>query len=87
MRSAFQLAKSPERLLFEQLPKALGVESLDNDLSKNQLSDFSERLQAALRELNEAYSGLKRQFQRLLCHAFNIDAELELGEVRNLLRG
>jgi len=87
VRSAFQLAKSPERLLFEQLPRALGVESLDNDLSKKQLSDFSERLQAALRELNEAYSGLKRQFQRLLCHAFNIDAELELCEVRNLLRG
>ncbi|WP_284455271.1 hypothetical protein [Alloalcanivorax xenomutans] len=87
VRSAFQLAKSPERLLFEQLPKALGVESIDRDLSKKQLSAFSERLQTALRELKEAYSSLRADFKKLLCHAFNIDAELDLGEVRTLLRG
>lgn len=87
VRSAFQLAKSPERLLFEQLPNALGLDAVNDELSSSQLSAFSERLKGALRELKDAYPKLKEEFQSLLSHAFNVDSGLDLKELRRVISG
>jgi hypothetical protein len=88
VRSVFALAKSPQALLFDQLPVACGLEGLEQDEpDEAALRRFADRLKHALRELKTAFPGLLQHFQGLMSHAFNLDRIGDLGELRAVLRG
>ena len=77
VRQAFHLAKSPELLLFEQLPKALGY-----DCTREEgLEGFSGALKAALKELKHAHRRLLEKQIGLISTATRIHAE-SLKELR-----
>lgn len=81
IRQAFVLSKSPEKLLFKQLPQACGFDA-DSDLS-----GLSELLIGALRELKGAHAALLDEMRSALCECFGIPGHTALGELRDLLRG
>jgi len=87
VRAAFNLAKSPERLLFNELPEALGFKNLAMKGNDGNLEKFSEALTVALRELKDAYKKLLRKQKGLLAQAFNFNEEVQLPELRKLLSG
>lgn len=77
VRDAFEFASSPEKLLFTDLPRALGF---DPEQTEN-LESFPEALQKTIAELKHAYPVMLQQQQALLCKAFEI-RNGELGEIR-----
>ena len=81
VRQAFFLSKSPEKLLFEELPKACEFYT-DSDLS-----GFAETLTGALRELKSAQTTLLESMRSALCASFGIPEDAPLNELRELLRG
>lgn len=91
VRNAFNLAKSPERLLFVNLPKALGFDeygqSAKSMTRSDSLESFAAELQKALAELKHAYSNMLKGQQRLLAQAFHIDQDLDLSQLRQRLAG
>ncbi|MCP4987632.1 MAG: hypothetical protein GY928_16700, partial [Colwellia sp.] len=87
IRSAFKLAKSPERLLFNNLPEALGFDAVTSSADDDSLEAFSQSLIAALRELKNAYPNLIKRQKELLAQAFNIDPHSSLEEVRRIVSG
>ena len=87
VRTAFNLAKSPERLLFEDLPGALGVNDINIKQSEEQLENFSDTLTETLRELRDSYTNLREKQKILIAQAFNIDPKLSLEEIRKILSG
>jgi len=87
VRVAFNLAKSPEVLLFEELPKALGFEGLSEKSDKILLEGFSQKLTETLRELKNTYNSLIERQKELLAQAFNIDPTLSLHELRKVVAG
>lgn len=88
VRSVFALAKSPQALLFEQLPAACGLEDLERDNPDEEaLRRFADRLKQALRELKSAFPDLLKRFQGLMAHAFSLDRISDLAELRAVLHG
>jgi hypothetical protein len=87
VRAAFNLAKSPERLLFEELPKALGFNKVEDSENTVNLEGFSAELTEVLRELRDSYVNLLTKQHSLLAQAFNIDPNLELPELRKIISG
>ena len=87
VRMAFNLAKSPEDLLFEELPKALEFDDLNDNSQEEQLENFAQELTQVLRELRDAYTTLLKRQKELLAQAFNIDPNLSLEEVRKIVSG
>lgn len=87
VRSAFNLSKSPEKLLFEDLPKALGFDSISSSADESMLTAFSEAFTKALRELRNAYPDLLSHQRSLLAQAFNYHPDMQLKELRNALSG
>ncbi|VAW65879.1 FIG01060185: hypothetical protein [hydrothermal vent metagenome] len=87
VRSAFKLAKSPEVLLFEGLPEALGFSEISSNASQKTLESFSQKLTENLRELRDAHNHLLEKQKELLAQAFNIDPNLSLGEIRKIVAG
>lgn len=87
VRAAFNLAKSPEKLLFDELPKALGFEDVGSMPTDNTLEGFSQALTETLRELRDAYENLLIKQKELLAQAFNIEPKLTLESLRNVLSG
>lgn len=87
VRSAFNLAKSPEKLLLEELPKALGYDAVDAVKSDNDLEGFSKDLRDVLRELNGAYDSLIKRQCRMLESAFGLTSDMPLSELRAVLSG
>ena len=88
MRSVFALAKSPQTLLFEQLPAACGFEGLEHDNPDEEvLRRFADRLRQALRELKTAFPDLLKHFEGLMAHAFSLDRISDLAQLRAVLRG
>ncbi len=87
VRAAFNLAKSPEKLLFEELPRALGFDVMSTDSSNEGLELFSQSLVEALRELKSAYAVLLEKQKTLMAQAFNVDPALPLNDVRKILAG
>ena len=81
VRQAFFLSKSPEKLLFEELPKACGF---DNDVD---LAGFDDALIGALRELKGALVALHDYMRSALCASFGIPDDTPLRDLRELLRG
>jgi len=87
VRTAFNLAKSPELLLFQELPNALGFSDLDLEPSEDRLEGFSQSLTETLRELKNSYDNLLEKQKEMLSQAFNIDPKLPLNEVRHIVSG
>lgn len=85
VRTAFNLAKSPEKLLFEELPIALGFEKVTSNAEKVEIEGFSSELTDALRELKNAYKNLLKKQRELLAQAFNLDPKIELSELRKTI--
>lgn len=85
VRSAFNLAKSPEKLLFEELPVALGFEKVSNNVEKVEVEGFSVALTEALRELKYTYENLLKKQRELLAQAFNLDSKIELADLRKII--
>ena len=81
VRDALYFSKSPQKLLFEALPAACGHDP------EGDLTGFAEKLQGALRELNQAQAGLFDYMRAALCRAFGLDHAMPLREVREILRG
>ena len=81
MRQAFFLSKSPEKLLFDELPKACGFDA-DADLS-----GFAETLINCLRELKNAQAALLTYMQSALCGCFGLPDGTPIDELRALLPG
>ena len=80
VRQAFFLSKSPEKLLFEELPAACGYAGIDV------LDGYSQALIHTLRDLKQAYASLLDEFRVLLCEAFSIQHNTSLSDLRDLLR-
>jgi len=87
VRDAFNLAKSPEKLLFENLPAALGYNEKTLNSSKGDFKGFAKVLMDALRELKYAYSNMLEAQQRLLAQAFHMDADTQLEDLRRKIIG
>lgn len=88
VRSVFALAKSPQALLFDQLPAACGLEGLEQgNPDEKALRQFADQLKQALRELKMAFPDLLKHFESLMAHAFNLDRVADLAELRAVLRG
>lgn len=87
VRAAFNLAKSPQRLLLEDLPKALDFGGLHEKASEKELSAFAQALTETLRELRDAYGKMLAKQRHLLAQAFNIDASIELSDLRKIITG
>ncbi len=81
VRDAFNLAKSPENLLLEGIPKALGYEQ---ELKKKQpnLEGFASALNESLQELKTAYPNMVKQQIRMLLQAFHMDKNGSLADLR-----
>lgn len=87
VRSAFDLAKSPQRLLLQDLPKALGFETLQDRASEKELLDFAQLLTETLRELRDSYENLIAKQRQILAQAFNLDSSLDLNDLRRVIAG
>lgn len=86
-RNAFNLAKSPQSLIFKGLPEALGYKDFSKRKNEKQLEKFLESLLKVLNELANAYDALLKKEKELLAHAFNKPANIKLSELRNALSG
>lgn len=87
IRTAFNLARSPERLLFEELPAALGYEKVSSSKNKVELEGFASALTNVMRELRDAYPEMLKKQMRLLAQAFNVNPKFELAELRKIISG
>lgn len=86
VRTAFQLAKSPETLLLSELPKALGYPTADQlTLNVDELSGFSKDLNGVIQELQKAHDSLRNNQRKLLCMAFELEQNLNLEELRRVV--
>lgn len=79
-RHAFHLAKSPEQLLFEGIPQALGFDTRPDQQSK--LDGYVEMLKGVLGELKHAYSKMLEQQQGFLAQALRIKPDAAIPEMR-----
>jgi hypothetical protein len=87
VRSAFNFAKSPERLLFQELPRALGFENAVLEESSDRLANLAQALTTTLRELKGAYESLLDKQRQLLAQAFNVNPNLDSKELRKVISG
>lgn len=86
VRDAFKFAKSPETLIFEDIPKALGYEQ---ELTKDNpnLEGLSQSLQGCLKELKDCYPNMLNQQIKMLLEAFHLDSDNELEDLRRKVTG
>lgn len=84
LRNAFDFAKSPEHLVFEKLPEALGMSSFKKGkVTKTELEDFSTRLRGCLSELKNCYDALLEEQKAILAQSLGLDSSEALAEVKN----
>ncbi len=89
-RKAFELAKTPEEVLFNILPEACGISAIDpNEVIEDNLKGFSATLMDALRELKYAYPNLLTDLTINITQALlpQNKIELSIGELRQKLLG
>jgi hypothetical protein len=88
VRTAFNLAKSPQRLLFEGLPAALGYSSETiKAAGDDAVEGFAQALTEALRELKHCYPEMLDEQRRLLAQAFHLDPDTPLADLRRTVLG
>ena len=83
VRNTFNLSKSPERLLFEGLPGALGY----SQISGRELEGFAEDLTNVLRELSNAHEVLVSGMQSRFAETLGLDSNVSLAKLRERSRG
>ena len=86
-RDAFEFAKSPEDLLFTDLPVALGYQSNMPGNSSENLEGLAEKVITCLRELQTCFGKLIAHQRILLAQAFHEDENLSLNELHHRLSG
>ena len=87
IRNAIMYSKSPQKLVFEDLPEACGVDTkniIENDIP---LSGFAEDLMGCLHELKYAYEQLLQDQQLLLARVLASEGNQSLAELRASLVG
>ena len=87
VRTAFKYSKSPERLLFDELPKAVGFTDLSDKSDDSVLEKFAHVLTNVLRDLKNCHLNLVEQEQTLLAQAFNFKGSMALNELRKVIYG
>ncbi len=87
VRSAFNLSKSPEQLLFIELPKAIGFSELNEKSNTTELEEFAVVLTETLRILKVAYDEMLDKQTQLLSQAFNLSSKYSLSKVRSMITG
>ncbi len=88
VRNTFSLAKSPEKLLFNVLPKACGLPVINpKEENVKDLEGFAVTLTDILRELKHAYPRMLDHQRVLICSAFNYSTRTELKELRHKIYG
>ena len=80
VRAAFNISKSPERLIFEGLPKALGFKDIANDTKS--LEGFSKKLHDILFELKWAHENLVQDMKRRFAETIGLDPEITPEKLR-----
>ena len=86
VRSAFNLSKSPESLLFKELPKALGFEGITDSVDEEELKSFSESLIKTLAEIENAYGSLLKRQRDILAQLLGITEWKALADLRQALK-
>lgn len=81
LRNAFNYSKSPEHLIFEDIPKALGYEKELQKSSPN-LEGLAHSVQECLAELKAAYPRMIAQQVKMLLEAFHMDKNTEVANLR-----
>lgn len=81
-RNAFHLSKSPEQLLFEGIPQALGFEIRATEQAK--FDGYVERLKDTLSALKHAYSKMLDDQQKLLAQALRMKSDATIPEMRRI---
>lgn len=83
---AFATSKSPQKLLLETLPNALGYdEKLLNTDNGKMYEAYANTLIETIKELKHHYTKLLESEQKLLCSAFNLRTDLSLSKLRKHL--
>ena len=74
-RTALVYAKDPSRLLYTQLPEALGFEPLasQSDVDSEVTADLIRRIRSSLKELHTAYPKLLKQLRETIAEKFHLD--------------
>jgi hypothetical protein len=86
VRAAFQLAKSPETLIFTELPQTLGYpEANELSVKSEEFSGFSQELGEVLHILKNAHIKLKNEQLNLICFAFGQENDLSVSAVRKIM--
>ena len=86
VRDAFKLSKSPEQLLFEDLPRALGyADSMESE--EGSLEGFSHDLTEALKQLKGAYANMRKVMVRGMAQAFHYNEKISLEDLRSRAGG
>ena len=80
VRSAFNISKSPEKLVLEGLPKALGFSNISDD--DKSLKEFSTTLKKTLHELVGAHSKLVQDMKSRFAETIGQDPEIILEKLR-----
>lgn len=73
VREALFAAKEPDVLLFEALPKALGIKECLDD--KETARIFRDKLLKAIKELNRLFIRLMDRCESMVCDVFNMDKD------------
>lgn len=81
-RSAFSTAKTPEKLLFEDIPRALGFKTEAFDEKNN--NDYIDAIQDSIRDLKYAYSKMLEGQQALLAQSLQLKSDATLPEIRKI---
>lgn len=84
---AFEISKSPHKLLFKLLPEALGIdEEKMRDGDEQTLTNFEKELRQTLRTLKGHYKEMLTEQMKLIAKAFHINSS-EQSEIRKDLQG
>ena len=81
VRETFLLSKSPEKLLFEELPRACGFDAAGDS------SGLAPVLIQALRELKNAHADFLREMHSAFCTSFGLAEETSPRQLRTVLAG
>ena len=81
VREAFHLAKSPNKLIFEGLPKALDYKNQGDDPDER-VEGFAEQLKQVLKELKNAHGKMKDALRERLAEAVGLNPKLTLTDLR-----
>ncbi|EGQ7891837.1 hypothetical protein H8Q55_000394 [Vibrio parahaemolyticus] len=86
VREAIKMSKSPERLVFSDIPKAIGLRELTDNTDIDS-KKFGEILVESLRELKSAYPRLLKSLAHMLAEQLYDGNDHSFSELRSVLAG